>query len=339
MPRRSGWRTAGTGAGPGRTRSRPCSPRSTCEAATGSSSTSGASLDGVPVLSPRETLEPAWGRRNGWTVRADALEAIGLPTLAEDLERLPRSAFLDVELKDDPGRGAVDALAAGRGALLRNAVVSSFRPGTLERVAGLAPAWPRWLNTRDLEPATVATAAALGCRGISVLWSAIDEPGLRRARAADLDLAAWTVRRRPTYRRLARLGGGGDLRRGRRARRLTPSGSPSALGATSRLAGDPAVSSPREVDQAWRIARISSSSGRHDRRVGVGLRRVGRDRTGRRPRARPRGPRRVVARGRHRARPGRHAGDRRPRTVVDRLLSRPGGAHTAPIPAFASSAT
>jgi glycerophosphoryl diester phosphodiesterase len=166
-----------------------------------------ASLDGVPVLSHDETLERVWGRPERVDqLRADALEAIGLPTLAEVLERLPRSAFLDVELKDDPGRGAVEALAAGRGALLRNAVVSSFRPGTLERVAGLAPAWPRWLNTRDLEPATVATAAALGCRGISVLWSAIDDPGLRRARAADLDLAAWTVRRRPTYRRLARLG-------------------------------------------------------------------------------------------------------------------------------------
>ena len=166
-----------------------------------------ASLDGVPVLSHDETLERVWGRPERVDqLRADALEAIGLPTLAEVLERLPRSAFLDVELKDDPGRGAVEALAAGRGAVLRNAVVSSFRPGTLERVAGLAPAWPRWLNTRDLEPATVAMAAALGCRGIWVLWSAIDEPGLRRARAADLDLAAWTVRRRPTYRRLARLG-------------------------------------------------------------------------------------------------------------------------------------
>lgn len=166
-----------------------------------------ASLDGVPVLSHDETLERVWGRPERVdSLRTDALEAIGLPTLAEVLERLPRSAYLDVEFKGDPGRGAVEVLAAGRGAGLRGAVVSSFEAATLERVAGLAPAWPRWLNTWDLEPSTVATAAALGCRGISVAWSAIDQPGIRRARVADLDLAAWTIRRRPTFRRLARLG-------------------------------------------------------------------------------------------------------------------------------------
>jgi glycerophosphoryl diester phosphodiesterase len=68
------------------------------------------------------------------------------------------------------------------------------------------PTWPRWLNADDLAPATVALATELGCRGISVEWRAIDAAAMARARAADLDVAAWTVRRRPTFARLARLG-------------------------------------------------------------------------------------------------------------------------------------
>jgi glycerophosphoryl diester phosphodiesterase len=57
----------------------------------------------------------------------------------------------------------------------------------------------------DLSPATIGLASDLECRGVSVEWRAIDERSIARARAADLDVAAWTVRRRPTYRRLARL--------------------------------------------------------------------------------------------------------------------------------------
>ena len=76
----------------------------------------------------------------------------------------------------------------------------------MERIGGLAPAWPRWLNAGDLVPHTIALATHLGCRGISVAWRAIDAGSLARARAADLEVAAWTVRRRPTYARLARLG-------------------------------------------------------------------------------------------------------------------------------------
>jgi glycerophosphoryl diester phosphodiesterase len=87
-----------------------------------------------------------------------------------------------------------------------NAVVSSFDVQTLKRIAGLVPLWPRWLNTRDLEPATIAVAADLECTVISVEWHAIDREGLQRARDAGLEVAAWTVRRRATVARLARLG-------------------------------------------------------------------------------------------------------------------------------------
>jgi glycerophosphoryl diester phosphodiesterase len=166
-----------------------------------------AAADGVSVVIHDATL----ARAQGVPGRVDALTAdelgqYGVPTLEDVLFALPRRAFLDVELKGDPGRGAVDALTAGRGPGLERAVVSSFEPATLERVGRLAPAWPRWLNAMDLSPATIEQAESTGCRGVSVEWRAIDERSMARARAAGLEVAAWTVRRRPTYARLARLG-------------------------------------------------------------------------------------------------------------------------------------
>jgi glycerophosphoryl diester phosphodiesterase len=84
--------------------------------------------------------------------------------------------------------------------------VSSFEPETLERIGSLAPTWPRWLNADDLSPATIAHAVELRCRGIAAEWRSIDGAAMRRARSADLEVAAWTVRRRPTFARLAALG-------------------------------------------------------------------------------------------------------------------------------------
>lgn len=165
------------------------------------------SSDGVPVLLHDETLERVQGRPERVDdLPARALEDLGVPTLASVLAALPHRAFLDVELKGRHDRAVVEVLAAGRGPGLVNAVVSSFDVHTLKRIAGLVPLWPRWLNTHDLEPATIAIATDLECSVISVEWHAIDRDGLDRARAADLQVAAWTVRRRATAARLARLG-------------------------------------------------------------------------------------------------------------------------------------
>jgi glycerophosphoryl diester phosphodiesterase len=165
------------------------------------------SADGVPVLLHDETLARVQGRPERVDdVRARALEELGVPRLADVLAAIPHRAFLDIELKGRHDRAVVEVLAAGRGPGLVKAVVSSFVPETLERVAGLVPAWPRWLNATDLEPATIATATDLECRGISVEWHAIDPGSLARVRAAGLQVAAWTVRRRPTSARLERLG-------------------------------------------------------------------------------------------------------------------------------------
>ncbi len=163
--------------------------------------------DGVAVCYHDDTLTRVHGiDRRVDDLTADELDALGVPTLASVLAGISRRSFLDVELKGDPARAAFEALVAGRGPRLERAVVSSFEPGTLERISGLAPTWPRWLNVHDASPAAIAIAVELGCRGISVEWPALDAAAIARARAADLDVAAWTVRRRPTFGRLERLG-------------------------------------------------------------------------------------------------------------------------------------
>ena len=84
--------------------------------------------------------------------------------------------------------------------------MSSFEPAALERVARMAPGWPRWLNAEDLESTTIALAVDLGCVAVAAEWRAIDGRSAARVRAAGLELVAWTVRRRATFARLAGLG-------------------------------------------------------------------------------------------------------------------------------------
>jgi glycerophosphoryl diester phosphodiesterase len=165
------------------------------------------SADGVLVTCHDDTLQRTHGRPE----RVDALsaemcEALGVPSLADVLRLAGRRPFLDIELKGDPGPRIVEVLAAGRGPELRNAVVSSFEPVALERMADLAPSWPVWLNSHTLSEADIAIALRQGCRGIAAQWRAIDARSVARAHAAGLEVASWTVRRRSTFDRLSRLG-------------------------------------------------------------------------------------------------------------------------------------
>ena len=165
------------------------------------------SSDGVPVLLHDETLDRVQGRpgRVDQTPAAE-LETLGIPSLADALATIPHAMTLDVELKARHDRTVVEVLASGRGPGLVNAVVSSFDGDTLERIGGLAPAWPRWLNSWDLSAATIRRAVDLGCRAVSVDFHVIDAGSVAAARAADLEVAAFTVRRRTTFGRLQRLG-------------------------------------------------------------------------------------------------------------------------------------
>lgn len=174
------------------------------------------SRDAVPVLLHDATLERV--QRVPWScadLTAAELERHGVPTLEAVLALADGQAgrrarpFLDIELKERPNDGFVEVLERARGTAdggLDRAVVSSFHPDALETLARLRPRWPRWGNTLDLEPATIAIARALGCVGLSVQWRAITPERVARARAAEIEVAAWTVRRRPTFDRLARLG-------------------------------------------------------------------------------------------------------------------------------------
>jgi glycerophosphoryl diester phosphodiesterase len=163
--------------------------------------------DGVPVVCHDETLARVQGRPDRVdALRSGSLADLGVPTLADVLQAVGRRPFLDVELKIDPGPAVVEVLAAGRGPELHNAVVSSFDHGALEAVARRAPTWPRWLNAVTLDDSVISAALALGCRGVAVEWHALDAVWPGRAISAGLELAAWTVRRRPTFDRLARLG-------------------------------------------------------------------------------------------------------------------------------------
>jgi glycerophosphoryl diester phosphodiesterase len=165
------------------------------------------SRDGVPVLIHDETLERVQGRPEAVAdLTVAELEALGVPTLAAVLDALPRRAFLDVELKVPLGRPLLEVLAGGRGPDLANAVISSFDPVALRRMRGLAGGWPLWLNSMDLSPTMIDQARELDCAAISAEYHGIDERGVERARRAGLEVAAWTVTRRPTYARMVELG-------------------------------------------------------------------------------------------------------------------------------------
>ncbi len=165
------------------------------------------SRDGVPVLLHDATLQ----RVQGLPGRVDRLDAAdlarhGIPRLADAMAVLP-GAWMDIELKGDGhGEATAAVLRAARGAAPPDAAISSFEPRALVAMGALLPGWPRWLNTDGLDPATLSLAVGLGCHAVSVEWRAITRASLARARAVGLDVAAWTIRRRPTFERLGRLG-------------------------------------------------------------------------------------------------------------------------------------
>lgn len=163
--------------------------------------------DGTPVVIHDEDLRRVQGVDAAVAeLTAAELAAHDVPALVTVLDALPREAFLDVELKVRPNAELARVLVGARGEEPERAVVSSFEPRALRALADMAPGWPRWLNVVALSGAVIAAAMDLGCAGISAEWHAVTPAGAGLCRGAGLDLAAWTVRRRPTFDRLARLG-------------------------------------------------------------------------------------------------------------------------------------
>jgi glycerophosphoryl diester phosphodiesterase len=163
--------------------------------------------DGTPVVIHDRSLARVQGTED-LVARMDAaaLAAHGVPTLVDVLAAVSPSAFLDVELKVVPSVAVAAALEASRGAVPDDAVVSSYLPDALREIARLLPGWPRWLNRDWLDGEVVELAVELGCLGIAAEWRAITPATSRLVHDAGLDLAAFTVRREATVRRLERLG-------------------------------------------------------------------------------------------------------------------------------------
>jgi glycerophosphoryl diester phosphodiesterase len=169
-----------------------------------------ASAEGVAVVLHDATLTRVQGRRaraSRLTVRE--LAAHGIPTLAEALAASRRTAFLDVELKEDLGEAALGPIRDSRGlpnGAVAGVVVSSFDRAALASVRRCEPSWPTWLNTAWLSDRAIRAARDLGCTGIAAEWHRIDARRAERVRAAGLELAAWTVRDPAVRDRLAALG-------------------------------------------------------------------------------------------------------------------------------------
>jgi glycerophosphoryl diester phosphodiesterase len=166
------------------------------------------SRDDVPVLLHDVTLTRVQGR----DVRVDALDAaelatLGIPTLVDALTMLGPEPNLNVELKGHThGDATAAVLRAARGETGSRAVISSFEPPSLVAMAERLPGWALWLGAMALNEEAISLARDLGCRGLSVDWATITPASARAARVAGVEVMAWTVRRRPTYRRLERLG-------------------------------------------------------------------------------------------------------------------------------------
>lgn len=163
--------------------------------------------DGAPILIHDETLERTLGSALR-TSETPALQLmrLGVPHLAAMLALLPPNAFLDIELKEAPTPVTLDVIRRARGEQLHRAVISSFQTSVLAEVRARQPHWTCWLNAVELNRWTIAAARAVGAAGISAMWPSVTRLTVAQARASGLDVAAWTVRRMPTRRRLERLG-------------------------------------------------------------------------------------------------------------------------------------
>lgn len=165
------------------------------------------SREGTPIVLHDATLRRVQGRpERPEDLTTRELSAVGIPTLAEVMDAAGPGPFLDIELKGEAVPGVIEVIEDARGSSIQGTVVSSFEHETLAWVGQMRPQWPRWLNAIDLGASTIRAAVELRCRAVSVDWRSINRGTMARASAAGLEVAAWTVRRRPTADRLEGLG-------------------------------------------------------------------------------------------------------------------------------------
>ena len=155
------------------------------------------SRDGVPVVIHDETLERTHDdERAVKDLDLVELQRLSVPALSEVLAALPRSLFLNIELKVPPLPSFVATLRTRHGEEVERLVISSFDDATLREVSVLDPSWPRWLNVERAEQSVLARARALGVVGVSVEKGLLGSPLVDEIQVAGLELAVWTLRTR-----------------------------------------------------------------------------------------------------------------------------------------------
>lgn len=165
------------------------------------------SRDGVAVIAHDETLARTHGiNRAVADLDANELRGHGVPTLAETLAALPRSQFLDLELKVFPLPSFFDAVRAWESGSGTSFVVSSFDQGVLREVGLQAPTWSRWLNVESPNGTLRAQVRSLGVDGVAVERSLLGLDWTAEIQADGFELAAWTLRTREDLSSLAHPG-------------------------------------------------------------------------------------------------------------------------------------
>jgi len=155
------------------------------------------SRDGAPVVIHDETLARTHGdERAVGELDLVELRRLGVPALSEVLAALPRTLFLDLELKVPPQPRFFSTVREWRGERAERLVISSFDDDALREVGSLAPEWPRWLNVEVAAAGTLTRARALGVVGVSVEKGLLRNTLVAEAQAAGLELAVWTLRTR-----------------------------------------------------------------------------------------------------------------------------------------------
>lgn len=170
-----------------------------------------ASADGIPVVIHDEELERTTngtGLVQSKTVAElaalDAGNGQKVPTFAEVVALANGRLHFDIEIKGkNCERRVLEVLARYPET---NAAISSFDWDVLRTVRQLAPDFELWVLTPTIDGAAIATAHELGATTLAVYHLSIDHNAMEQAKAADLEVMAWTVNLKSEVERLRDLG-------------------------------------------------------------------------------------------------------------------------------------
>jgi glycerophosphoryl diester phosphodiesterase len=147
---------------------------------------------------PGPVAETPWSTLRTFEVRTSTGRA-PIPLLSEVLETLPRTAWVNIELKGDAGWFRLATRVARmllEGKHERHVVVSSFQPLCLVALAARAPSLRRGYLLEPDEPFWLESgvlAALVGRDAVHPADSQLTLERLRRWHASGREVAVWTV--------------------------------------------------------------------------------------------------------------------------------------------------